>query len=327
MKQRFRHHHPGLPLYRRNLNLRSPAMRTRTTGNAGFGILPTCVTATLLAGCATPSQPRNSGPETWHTWQQQRRESVAGTNGWTTIVGLYWLKEGRYTVGSGPEAAIQVTPEGPRGEFIRAGTNVWFHPAPGLTVTVDGRSINTAIQLASDAPGPATKLNYGQHQLWLLERGDRLGIRVRDRAAAARRDFHGLSYFPWQARWQIEARFEAHPAGQTLPIRDVTGATKLEPNPGVIIFLHDGREHRLEALADTETQDLFILFRDGTSGSTTYPPGRFLHAPYPDAQGRVILDFNRAYNPPCAFTDFATCPRPPAENQLPFPVSAGEKRY
>lgn len=260
-------------------------------------------------------------------WRQRRHESAAGVDGWTTIVGLYWLSEGRHTVGPHANDSIRVGPSGPVGEFVRAGTNVWFHPAPGHSVTVGDAQIERPVQLIADVPGPATKLTQGDYQLWLLKRGDRWAIRVRDRSAPARRHFHGLTYFPWQADWVIESHFDAHPPGTTLLITDVTGATKLEPNPGSLIFRYAGGEYRLEVLADDETRDLFILFRDDTNGNTTYSPGRFLHAPLPDDSGRVLLDFNRAYNPPCAFTDSATCPRPPAANRLPFPVSAGEKKY
>ena len=280
-----------------------------------------------VAGCTTSRSQESSDTRAWKTWQAERRESVAGTNGWTTIVGLNWLAEGRHAVGPNADAAVRVPTSGHLGELLRTGPDVWFHPAAGSDVTVDGRPLTTATRLVSDQPGPATKLRSGNVELWLLQRGERLGIRVRDRAASARRQFRGLTYFPWQPSWRLEARFEAHPAGQTLPISDVTGATRPEPNPGTVVFIHEAREYRLEALADAETHDLFILFRDATNGSTTYTPGRFLHAPYPDAAGRIVLDFNRAYNPPCAFTDFATCPRPPAGNQLPFPVNAGERGY
>jgi hypothetical protein len=192
---------------------------------------------------------------------------------------------------------------------------------------IEGKPVRGETELNPDQPGPPTRLQLGTLELWPIRRGPRIGLRVRDRNSAARRTFHGLSYFPWQAEWYVQGVFERHPADQTLPITDVTGATKPEPNPGCVVFQYRGVTHRLEALLDSETRDLFILFRDLTNGQTTYPPGRFLHAPLPDATGHVVLDFNRAYNPPCAFTDSATCPRPPAANALPFAVAAGEKRY
>ncbi len=278
-------------------------------------------------GCTTSRSHESSDILAWKTWQAERRESVAGTNGWTTVVGLHWLAAGRHAVGPNADDTVRVPTAGHLGELLRTGREVWFHPAAGSKATVNGRPIATATRLVSDQPGPATKLRSGNVEFWLLERGERLGIRVRDPTAAARRQFRGLTYFPWQLSWRLEARFEAHPAGQTLPISDVTGATRPEPNPGTLVFVHEAREYRLEALADAETHDLFILFRDATNGSTTYAPGRFLHAPLPGVGGQVILDFNRAYNPPCAFTAFATCPRPPPGNQLPFPVNAGERRY
>jgi len=281
----------------------------------------------FLAGCVSGRRDPPDPLADWRAWQGQRQESVAGTNGWSTITGLHWLGEGRHSVGPRLDDPIRIASGGHLGEFVRTGGSVRFHPANSGDVLADGQPVQSPISLVSDVPGPATKLTHGSHQLWLIERGDRLGIRVRDFEAPARRQFRGLECFSWQSAWRKMARFEPHPPGTTLPITDVTGVTRPEPNPGSVVFQHAGRTYRLEALADAEAGDLFLLFQDATNGSTTYAPGRFLHAPYPDAAGRVVLDFNRAYNPPCAFTEYATCPRAPAENQLPFPVRAGEKKY
>ena len=231
------------------------------------------------------------------------------------------------TIGPGEDALISLPSRAKLGEIRRTGDAVWFYPASGSDVYSESRLVEEPFQLIPDIPGPANQLKWGTYQFWLLQRGERLAIRVRDQEAVARHAFHGLTYFPWNADSRISARFVAHPPGETLSVSDVTGATKEEPNPGALVFTCDGKEYQLEALADMEAGDLFILFQDVTNGKTTYAPGRFLHAPYPDGTGQVMLDFNRAYNPPCAFTDFATCPRAPRQNRLPFAVNAGEKLY
>lgn len=303
-----------------------PASARGCPSNLTLPTLPMAALLLLLAGCATRRPGTTTAPDSWRDWQARRQQSVAGPEGWTTVVGLHWIGEGRHGVGPSDGDAIRVPEGGPRGVLGRSGTNVWFEPAPGYPVEVAARTTSQRIPLAPDQPGPPTRIARGPHQLWILRRGDRWAVRLRDASARARREFPGLRYFPWSARWQVPARLEPHPPGHTLPITDVTGTTRAEPNPGVLVFSLDGREHRLEALEDAEAGDLFILFRDDTNGSSTYAPGRFLHAPLPDARGRTVLDFNQAYNPPCAFTDFATCPRPPAGNRLPLAVTAGERK-
>lgn len=209
---------------------------------------------------------------------------------------------------------------------------VWFEGAPGVTwkLTRDGKTSETDPRfLQHDDDGQATPdvVEMGRLRWWILRRGDRLAVRVKDPQAPARLQFGGLPSFPWSSGWELEARLEPGAPGQTHPIRDITGLTRNEPVAGTLVFRREGQECRLLALHDRSAGDLFLLFRDGTSGRETYGPGRFLHVPLPDAQGRTRLDFNRAYNPPCAFTEHATCPRPPAENTLRLRVTAGERRY
>ncbi len=150
---------------------------------------------------------------------------------------------------------------------------------------------------------------------------------MKDPEAPTRREFRGLRYFPYQPQWRIAGTFEPSEDARTLPITDVTGVTKSEPCPGRLRFEVNGQVQYLDALIDEETGNFFVLFRDSTSGRSTYGSGRFLHVSREDGSGRVILDFNYAYNPPCSFTSFATCPLPPRQNWLPFPIEAGELAY
>jgi len=260
-----------------------------------------------------------TGPADWFAWQAARRESVAGTNGWTTLVGLHWLQEGVNFAGSAPTNHVVL----PRnrgadmlGRFTRTGEVVSFEAAPGTEVRADGTLVH-AIPLRSDTPGPATRLEVGALSIMLLKRGERLALRVRDPEARARQEFRSLDYFPYAPEWRLEARFEPHPLPRRLQFQDVTGGTQTMVSSGAVVFVASGTEHRLDVTAEPNDPELFLVFRDLTSGVSTYAGGRFLRVPKPDAEGHLAVDFNRAYNPPCAFTPFATCPLPPPQYALP----------
>ncbi|MFM7103261.1 MAG: DUF1684 domain-containing protein [Verrucomicrobiota bacterium] len=258
---------------------------------------------------------------------------MAGPDGWTTVVGLHWIDQETTTLGTAPESDLVLPPgSAPArvGILRRQGAQLLFQPLVQPEVRVRGRPQGEdppARILPHDDDGRAVPevVESGRLRWWILRRGDRLAVRVKDPEAPARRRFPGLPCFPWDSRWRLEARLEAAEPGSTHPIRDLTGLTRQEPLAGRLIFSREGRQHRLLALADRPAGDLFILFRDQTSGRETYGPGRFLHVPLPGASGRTWVDFNRAYHPPCAFTAYATCPRPPAENSLALRVTAGER--
>jgi len=279
------------------------------------------VVALLLAGCA--SDPVSPQSMAWSRWRAKRTESIGGTNGWSTLVGLQWLKPGTNPV---DRPGI---PGGRRlGIVVREGTQARFLPEPGVDVRrADGSP--AAEELRSDQDGKAKPdiLVSGTLRFFLIARGERLGIRFKDSQAATRTAFRGLEYFPYQPAWRIEGRFERFAEPRQVEIFDVTGNRKLEPVPGLIQFEVGGEVFRLEALWDEEDQEYFVMFRDRTSGKTTYGSGRFLHVAKEDASGRVVVDFNYAYNPPCAFSAFATCPIPPRSQWLPFDIPAGEKAY
>ena len=293
---------------------------------AGLGslLLLTACSATRPAGDGTPAE--------WRAWQARRHESIAGTNGWATLVGLLWLHEGTNTLGGGTGNDLRLPADrAPKtvGWMIRTGPQVRFVAAPGVTAAVDGKP-ETEAALRSDADGAEPEpslLTVGSLRLFVLQRSERMALRVKDPEAPTRRHFLGLDYFPYDPHWQIEGRLEAAPAGHSLKITDVTGRVKDEPSPGTLVFQVEGQEYRLDALDDDETHDLWVVFRDATAAKTTYGGGRFLHVPKPGADHRVVIDFNYAYSPPCAFTPFATCPLPPRQNWLPLAVRAGEMKY
>ena len=267
-----------------------------------------------------------AAPDDWLAWQAKRRESVAGTNGWTTLIMRHWLAEGRNPVGSDPTNHA-ILPRGRAaasvGTFVRNGRTVRFEATPGVLATINGQPVQSA-ELKSDTNAEPTKLFIGGLSFVLIERGERLGLRVRDPEAPARAQFQGLKCFPYDPAWRVEGRFEPSPFLRMLRVQDIIGGTQEYPLPGTLVFNHGGSEHRLDVAVEPDEEDYFVIFHDETAGQSTYPSGRFLYVAKPDASGKVVIDFNRAYTPPCGFTAFATCPLPPRQNWLPFAVPAGE---
>ncbi len=262
-------------------------------------------------------------------WHAARVAEVDGPDGWLGLAGLYWLREGENLLGSGPAAALRLPHpdlEPVTGSFVLSGGVVSFKALGRVPVTRDGHEVRGTV-LASDASGEPTVLAIGTLRIHVIERGGRFGVRVRETATSRRPAFAGLDYFALDPTWIVEARFERYDPPRTVPIVNVLGMDVPMRSPGALVFNWGGSEWRLDALLEKDdSQTLFVMFSDGTSGRTTYGGGRFLSVPLPE-QGRVRVDFNRAYNPPCAFTDFATCPLPPPQNRLSLPITAGERRY
>ncbi len=262
-------------------------------------------------------------------WRAQRREELLQPDGWTTLVGLHWLELKSHYIGSSRGSGIRLS-RGPErmGLVQQDRERVWFEPEPGVALTVGEQALKGRIEFRSEADAMPTVIGFdqGKGRLTLIERGGRWALRLRHADADTRVDFAGLEYWPPAPSWQVQGRFVPHPAGRALPIVDITGTSSDTPNPGVVEFARNGSTYRLEALAG-EGGALFLVFADRTSGHGSYPAGRFLDAPPPDTAGKVMLDFNHAYNPPCAFTSFATCPLPPPENRLDLAIDAGEKNY
>lgn len=288
-----------------------------------------------LAGCGRAPEPAAPAPTPpafaaeQQQWRQQRHAELQAPDGWTSLVGLHWLEHKAHYIGSGPGSGIRLA-VGPAkmGMVAREGEAVWFTPERGAALRVDGKPLTGRIRFASDRDPTPTLIAFddGQGQLSLIHRGERFALRVKHTQAHSRTAFTGIEYWPGGPDWQLTARFEPHAAGKTLPILDITGLTTPMPNAGALVFERDGRTWRLEAIG-APGQPLFVIFADRSSGHGSYPAGRYLDLPAPDASGQVPLDFNHAYNPPCAFTPFATCPLAPPENRLDLRVDAGEKAY
>ncbi len=287
-------------------------------------LLLSALAVLLMAACAAPHPA--PPPADWISWQARRNGSIGGTNGWTALVGLHWLEEGANSTGSAAtnQVVLRSASAPPNlGVFTRRGKTVSFTAAEGCEVRVAGQ-LTTQTEMVTDASPPPTKLQAGSISMIVVERGERVGLRVWDSDAPRRKAFTGLEWFPHSPEWRIEGEFVAFTAPRLIRVPGVTGAAQEFPCPGYIRFRAGGREHRLEAALEPGEPDFFVMFRDRTAGGLTYPTGRFLYVAPPGPGNRVVVDFNRAYTPPCGFTDFATCPLPPRQNWLPLAIRAGE---
>jgi uncharacterized protein (DUF1684 family) len=262
-------------------------------------------------------------------WRANRLRGLKSETGWLTLVGLYWLEEGETSIGRGPKNAIRLG--NPRlasiaGSFMRTGNSVRFVSQPHGGITHEGKPVSS-LELVADTAGKPTILEAGSLSLILIERAGQYAIRARDSQSPTRREFKGLDYFPVSTEWVFDARFEPYAPGRSIRIVNILGMEEAMACPGAVVFSTRGREYRLDAvLEDPAATELFVMFADETSGKETYGAGRFLYLELPK-DGTVRVDFNKAYNPPCAFSNFATCPLPPSQNRLPLRIEAGEKTY
>lgn len=260
-------------------------------------------------------------------WRQARIADLTGDNGWLSLVGLYWLDAPVNGVGNGSSNAVEV--DSPRlgphaGDFLVDAGGVTFAPTPGSCLRA-GTARAGRVAMQPDVSGAPTVLTCGSLRFHVIQRAGRYAIRVRDLASPARRAFTGIDAYPVALDWVVDARFEPYEPVRHVGIVNVLGMELDMISPGAVVFEREGREWRIDALLESpDATQLFLMFADGTSGHGTYGAGRFLYTPLSDG-GRVVVDFNRAHSPPCAFTSFATCPLPPSQNRLSLRIEAGEK--
>lgn len=283
-------------------------------------IVAVALAASLAGACGTGEKKIDTAAHAAEIqqWQKTRAERLQREDGWLSLIGLHWLVDG--------ENAVTLTKAGaPPVRLTRSGAQTILHPDPSMTI--DGKPLTGDVPLLADAdPNGPTIVQMGSVRFNVIKRGDRYALRVKDAQAETRTRFQGLEYYPIDPKWRVEASFEAYHPPKKIPITDVTGMSSESISPGAIAFEVDGKEYRLDPILEEGSTDYFIIFRDATSRDTTYPAGRYLYAA-PPKDGKMIVDFNKAYNPPCAFTPFATCPLPPLQNRLPFRIEAGEKNY
>ena len=260
-------------------------------------------------------------------WRSDEERDLKKEDGWLTLAGLFWLKDGVNTVGVGSDFDVRLTSNfkgGKFGEITFKDGVATLKVEEGVEAQGDDKIV-TNIQLVSDEEGKPTKVRTGTQTLYMIKREDRYGIRLKDSNSKARLNFKGSNWFPVDETYKVKAQFEASPEAKEVMVPNVMGGFFKMKSPGMLKFNLKGKDCTLQPVEDDDGT-LFIIFHDRSNETDTYKAGRFLHADKA-VNGETVLDFNKAENPPCAFTPFATCPLPPPQNELGVEVKAGEKRY
>ncbi|HEX2618752.1 MAG TPA: DUF1684 domain-containing protein [Phototrophicaceae bacterium] len=258
-------------------------------------------------------------------WQQTMESNLRADNGWLTVVGLHWLNEGINTIGSASDSIAQLPDSAPEKLGVIEFSNRQAHlqVTTDEVVTIDAVPVKSILLRDDHAENGPSLIKVGSITFFVIRRGDQYGIRVRDSDSPALTAFGGRHWFPVDTSYKVPATFTPYPVSRTIQVVNSVGLVIPMENPGYVEFELHNQQLRLEAFEAGETQWWFI-FKDGTSGSSTYGAGRFLYAPRGE-DGTLWIDFNRAYHPPCAFTYYATCPLPPKENVLGIRIEAGER--
>jgi len=291
------------------------------------------VIVTLLVASTAPlaAQQTEQAPYSQEilAWRRDRVERLTAEDGWLTLVGLFWLNEGKNAIGSDPSNTV-IFPAGKAppiaGAIYLSGQKLRLEAAPSAKIVHQGESVTT-LPLLADTQGEPTILETGDISFYVIERDGKFGVRMKDPSHPARAEFRGIGHYPISADWQVVAQFEAYEPPKEIPIPTELGTISHQVSWGAVVFEAEGQVLRLDVLAEPGAEELFVIFADQTSGVETYGGGRYLYSAAPDENGRVVVDFNKAYNPPCVFTAFATCPLPPRQNRLPVRIEAGEKVY
>ncbi len=258
-------------------------------------------------------------------WKNQRIESLKSEEGWLNLAGLFWLEEGENTIGGDKKNSIVFPADHSDaflGKVILKNGKVSFESSNSSEVLKGDEKVSQAEVFPYT--GKPVVLKHKTLRWFIIQRGDKYAIRLRDLEGPYLKEFKGIESFPLDQNWKVKAKFVPTP-GKKLNITDITGRTYEQESPGKLEFKIDGKEYSLEAVGSKER--LHFVFGDLTNKHDTYGGGRFLDAKGPDAEGFTYLDFNKAYNPPCAFTPFATCPLPTKENKLAVAIKSGEKYH
>lgn len=261
-------------------------------------------------------------------WDTKRVNRLKADDGWLNLVGRFWLEKGESTFGSAKDNDIVVeSSKLPEyiGSFIFMDSVVTFKAKADAEVLHNGKPVKEIV-LIDDQKKDITVLQIGSVKFNLIVRDTLYGIRFRDLNSDLVKNFKGVERFPIDESWKIIAKFEAYNPVKEIDVPNVLGQISKEKSPGAVVFERDGKTHRIDAV-DEGGDGLFLIIADQTSGEETYGGGRFMYVSKPDSTGTILLDFNKAYNPPCVFTKYATCPLPPLQNYLKIRIEAGEKVY
>jgi len=282
--------------------------------------------APVPAAVPSPAQGLEAYLADMNDWRQRRHERLASEDGWLTLVGLEWLREGVNRIGSDVDNEIRIA-GGPRywGTVELSAGELHFTPSPEAHLTIDDAPAGPT-RLVPDTEEQPTVVRSGDLSFQVILRGS-YALRIKDRRAPTLLSFRGVDSYPIDPRWRKETRFIPAEPGETIEIANVLGQSEDMTVAGVVEFEHEGRELRLLALQEQGADSLWFLFADRSNGRETYGAGRFLYSNGMPEGERLVLDFNKSYNPPCAFSDYSTCPLPPQQNRMDLFVTAGEKDY
>lgn len=262
-----------------------------------------------------------------NAWHSDRLEHVTAKDGWLNLVGLYWLEPGINTFGTGNGNRIvfpDSTLEEQAGYFLVSDGRVDMHLNKQARASINGTPVRVQSVFNADSVRQP-QVENGRIAWTIIRRDGKFGVRVRDLTMRGVRNFHGVERFPVDPTYRIDATF-VPASGRTIDVTNVIGQTTAQSSPGTLQFSWKGSAYSLDVLEGGE-DEYFIIIADETSGKETYAGGRYLYVKHADENNRIVLDFNKAYNPPCVFTPYATCPLPPRQNVLPFSILAGEKFY
>jgi len=279
----------------------------------------------LLSSPGAAAQSPDAYRQEIESFRARREAELRAEDGWLALAGLHWLKDGESRIGSAPGNDLQLPKSAPAhlGVIEQTEGKVRLRLALGATASIGGKPIDAPRELLAGAKPDIVEL--GAVSFLLIQRDKRNAIRVRDTNSDVRRDFKGLDWFPIDPAARVVARFTPHAEPRRTAIPNVIGYVSQMKSPGIVSFRIGDRELTLEPVFETaEENELFFIFKDQTAGKDTYGAGRFLYAA-PAQDGTVVLDFNKAYSPPCAFTPYATCPLPPKQNVLALRIEAGER--
>lgn len=280
-----------------------------------------------ITGASVSSDSPDVYRQSIEAWRSQRVERLKKPDGWLSLIGLHWLKDGKNSVGSARDNNI-VLAVGPAklGTVTLNDGKVTITLDPKSDAQIDGADITMA-ELHDDSHDKPTTVSFGTASFYLIDRHGKKGLRVKDSEAKARKEFLGIDYFDIDPSWHIDAKWVPFDPPHELEVPTVLGTVEKYPVPGKAVFERDGKTYELLPVIEVPgDKELFLILADRTNGKETYGAARFLYTPMPN-DGKIVLDFNKAYNPPCAFTPHATCPLAPPENRLNLRVTAGEKKY
>jgi uncharacterized protein (DUF1684 family) len=291
-------------------------------------LYPSLLLLLVLAACRGAGFDEAAHREDVEAWRRDRIAALKAPDGWLTLVGLYWLHEGNNTIGSAAYNELLFPAGTPAhiGRIYLTDGVARLYAAPGAGLLHDGQPVDS-LTMAPDTAGTPTVVSLGSLQWHLIARDGQIGVRLRDVESAAAAALDSIASYPIDPAWRITGRFVPYRPARKITVPTILGTVSEQTTAGALAFEVNGLTHRLDVIGEPGDSTFFVIFADPTNGNETYDAGRYLYVDAPDEEGRVVIDFNKAYNPPCVFTPYATCPFPPRQNRLRLLVEAGEKKY